>query len=633
MLNEILKIRIRNYRSFVEEEIDFSSYKGMNLVNGINNDIPGDRNGCGKTQAFDSIVYAIYGRTLNEVKKENIPNRTLPINEKTELILDIRSGGVPYKIIRGLTGAKSKVSFLMIYKYNDATGEYDDITKSSIKESQKFIERSIICCDISIFMRSVLLTADQSYNFFKLSKNDRNEFLEHIFDLKVWRTMYDMLHRDNLSYDKTIFGLTQELKVLQDTIKSDEAKIKSFDDDLVSKKSLYESNLTQAREKLEQFTKSYKKPDLILEDVNTDTLSDNKKQIDDINAQIYKLDEDMTAIRGKLHQANLKRNTASVEIKSLEQSLNKQTAILSILCDDCSKKIDDKYKLSEIKSSIKANNELLVKIATVEESLNKKIENLNGEKKVLQSQQKKLQSEYSSITDKINRNERIKQQINNADREFENSSSALTKSIQTCEFKLKELDSATNPFVGSLTDDKSRYDAKCIEVDEVSSKINHFKYIENLISPNSIKKLVVKDLVKTLNTRIQYYMSKIGSKFTCVFDDELNYVFYTDSGITEYNTFSTGEQMRLSIATSFAFRDFTIVRNNLSSNILILDEYIDSGLDSSSINRLMVMLKEMSITAQMNVFIISHRSEVGENNFNNIITVEKTNKIAKIKRT
>jgi DNA repair exonuclease SbcCD ATPase subunit len=124
----------------------------------------------------------------------------------------------------------------------------------------------------------------------------------------------------------------------------------------------------------------------------------------------------------------------------------------------------------------------------------------------------------------------------------------------------------------------------------------------------------------------------MGAKFTCVFDENLHYTFYTDSGETSYENFSSGERMRLSIATSFAFRDFMSIRSGINANILVLDEYLDSGLDSSAIINLMSILKEFSIINHYDIYIVSHRKEISDTYFNNIITVEKTNDVSKINK-
>ena len=43
------RIELHNFMSFAEESFDFTACKGMNLVQGKNNDIPGSKNGVGKS--------------------------------------------------------------------------------------------------------------------------------------------------------------------------------------------------------------------------------------------------------------------------------------------------------------------------------------------------------------------------------------------------------------------------------------------------------------------------------------------------------------------------------------------------------------------------------------------------------
>jgi len=49
------------------------------------------------------------------------------------------------------------------------------------------------------------------------------------------------------------------------------------------------------------------------------------------------------------------------------------------------------------------------------------------------------------------------------------------------------------------------------------------------------------------------------------------------------------------LATCFAFRDFMAVRNNLTSNILILDEFIDGNVDAVAIEGVIQVLRDFII--------------------------------------
>ena len=115
------------------------------------------------------------------------------------------------------------------------------------------------------------------------------------------------------------------------------------------------------------------------------------------------------------------------------------------------------------------------------------------------------------------------------------------------------------------------------------------------------------------------YLTKFGAKYNVVFDADMEYEFTTEGGNYEYDNFSAGERARLMIAACFAFRDFMYIRNNLSSNILILDEFIDGAIDSIAIDSILDILKDFSKIWKQNIFVISHRKEIDNTVFNNII--------------
>ena len=50
-----------------------------------------------------------------------------------------------------------------------------------------------------------------------------------------------------------------------------------------------------------------------------------------------------------------------------------------------------------------------------------------------------------------------------------------------------------------------------------------------------------------------------------------------------------------------------------------------------SIEAILNLMQEFSKSANQNIFIISHRAEINNDIFNNVIQVEKTNNISKIK--
>ena len=55
------RVELHNFMSFSDEVFEFDKQTGLNLICGKNNDIPGSRNGVGKSQLFESLCFSLYG--------------------------------------------------------------------------------------------------------------------------------------------------------------------------------------------------------------------------------------------------------------------------------------------------------------------------------------------------------------------------------------------------------------------------------------------------------------------------------------------------------------------------------------------------------------------------------------------
>lgn len=55
------KIEILNFKSFQNEVFEFEKHKGLNLICGKNNDIPGSKNATGKSNIGNALVFSLFG--------------------------------------------------------------------------------------------------------------------------------------------------------------------------------------------------------------------------------------------------------------------------------------------------------------------------------------------------------------------------------------------------------------------------------------------------------------------------------------------------------------------------------------------------------------------------------------------
>jgi energy-coupling factor transporter ATP-binding protein EcfA2 len=66
--------------------------------------------------------------------------------------------------------------------------------------------------------------------------------------------------------------------------------------------------------------------------------------------------------------------------------------------------------------------------------------------------------------------------------------------------------------------------------------------------------------------------------------------------------------MKIDLAILFAWRAVAKMKNSVHTNILILDEIMDSSLDSNGTDEFLKIM--WSLTTESNIFVISHKGNV-----------------------
>lgn len=87
-----------------------------------------------------------------------------------------------------------------------------------------------------------------------------------------------------------------------------------------------------------------------------------------------------------------------------------------------------------------------------------------------------------------------------------------------------------------------------------------------------------------------------------------------------YQNLSQGERRRLDLAILFTWRRIAILRNSCATNLLVVDEVLDSSLDEEGINMAMNLFRSFK---DSNIFVISHRETIQDSRFDKIIKVKK----------
>lgn len=601
---DIIKIEIHNFMSFADEIFDFSEQHGMNLVTGKNLDIPNSKNGAGKSTVFSALLWGLYGQLSNKVKAENISNRYIE-DKDVRVVVYLNIDNKKYKVATGLN--KRAQSYFNIYSIEDE--QEKDLTKSSITESRQYFENDIIHCDISLFLRTILLTSEQNYNFFNLKKQDKKDFIEKLFDIGLFGNMYDRIHKDVLTTEKSVVLHQNQLAMLQNNINDYNDRIEKFKQQQENEKKEIDQKINSTQLLLEELQKNTVKK-------NTELISKyeeaNKKLFD----AKFKINEQMANKKIQIQKVN-SDISANQRIRiDRKQILDKHTELLDKLCKDCKKIFDKYHNLSTYKNDMdKADNNI--------QSLKSQIEK---EKE----QYAQLQQKFTDICDKMDKAQCKLKELNSESDKAKLKQTDTEKQLGILKSNLDSIIKKVNPYIELLQNTKEKIENETVILEKESEQYKYLKKAEEIVSQDSLKKFIIKDLIGIINNKIKTYLMKMGAKYTCIFDENLDYDFMTESGSCELQNFSCGEKKRLEIATCLSFRDFIAQRSNISSNILILDEYIDSGIDTLAVESILQILKEFTISSKQNIFIISHRSEVNNDIFDRIIELQKKNGISTI---
>ena len=588
---------IQNFLSFGNTPTKFSYVPGIHAVTG--NLIPNSiiRNGIGKTTLLvEALSFLLYGRTLRNINKDEIVNTTN--NGDCIVSGSFTIGDKAYRVERGI-----KPTFLKIWEKNikdwqadpDSWTKEEEIQMDSLKHTQALLEEKIKI-SFTCFTNMIILNINHSIPFLDMDPKDKRSVLEDILSLSIYGRMSEKAKSIHLNAksEMTIlenelkgaintFGLTKEKKdsLLAETMKFETDKQKRIEELNVT----ISQNIVQ-KEKLEDKIKNVD---------FTQALIDAKSQLANLSNKIRDLSNDKASIRTKLSMKNevlgkLEHSehcplcttaTNSPAITQFVNELKKEVGGLSMSLQDITFKING---LSDDKSSVEE------KIEKVEDNIDK-----------LKNAKNKIKEIEQVIS---NSNDNLKREI---DRKLQISEIITEKEFNELEEKVK------------LSEDK-------FNIAQKDFKYN--KFIRGLLGEDGVRKYVTMKVLPVLNKKVNHYLSVLGSDYNITFDSELKEkLIARNKDIRSYSSFSGGEKKRIDLALLLALMDVSKERNSIDTNILVLDEILDTSLDTVGAEAFLEHLKNGFKTTCPDkcIYIISHKKELGEETFDSIIHLVKKN--------
>jgi DNA repair exonuclease SbcCD ATPase subunit len=623
----IERVIYHNFLSFDDEEFVITDYPGITVIRGINEDIPEAANGAGKSTLFIGVVFALFGKAGLKLNYKNLKNRYVDANEFF-VELHIIINGVKFIIIRGATASNAFLKLIRVNPDNDKE-EQTDISGPSIAITDEMIAKMLKGITPEIFFKTIFLTPAFGVNFFQQSKTERQEFLNFISGTKHIYDINGAISRDISNTQNDIRLIESSMAIISKTLCELKAQQEAYQEKIKAAKQDYSNTLKELAATISAHKRALKK----LED------KANKKETELANNRVAlaNTNSDYLKATHRLNELNNSLLRIKTTIDKYADLIKKNKSLTEVLCEDCKPKLDTILNTTKNQEQIDLGKKEL-------EELKEQIKEAKKIQEDLVKTKETMEKDRSTLSDDLLK--------------FKQSIADETKSLTVAEVKhtnikaaVKDLDN-TNQFDGMIQgkqDELNEFVEKKTELVKYRKQLDILKFATN---DETVKKFVISRFITSLNSYMAILLEQMGADYSCVFNDDYSLSFYTPGGESSYDTFSSGEKMRMTIAASFAFRFLLMNQYNFEVNLLVLDEYFDSNLDKLAINGIISILKNnvgggaaTSITNQIddeqqnlgqlyNIFIISHRNEILEAEEPDISTllIKKKNGISKIVR-
>ena len=589
-------IKIKNFLSIGNEEVEIDFKNGLNIITGINKDKQDRRNGVGKSTIADAIHFAIFGETIRELSKDFIVNAINKKNTVVQLNFSVNENNEvkQYKVVRKLKPTKC-------YLFVDDV----DLTESTIPNTNKKI-KNIVSGSPEVFQNCVIMSLNTTLPFMAQRRVEKRKFIEGILNLEIFS---EMLNRARSEYN--------------DVQKKYEHAHKDYD---------HSNNiLTLLKEQKENIVKSViEQKEKILNRISVieKEIEENKNKIEPIDKELVERTKE------KIIQINEKLEDISTKISDVKTNITRHDTEISFyqkqidnigtekdVCPTCLHEITSNDREHIHLEKEKINKDILNRKEDIE-SLKKQVNGLKELKKSNLDVKDKINVYISNVKTTANNNKLAKSYIKNLSSDL-NSNNNNLKTLEEKETSVE------------VQDLESKIKNKLIEVEELEKNTNDIhndlevlSVVKYILSEEGVKSFIVKKILDVLNNRLAYYLQKMDANCLCSFNELFEEKIINEKGEDcSYFNFSGAERKNIDLAILFTFMDMRRLQGEVAYNIVIFDELLDSSLDEKGVELVLSLLNERVEEYKENIYIISHRKESAKAATGEVITLQKQNGI------
>jgi len=532
-------------------------------------------NGAGKSTMLDALTFALYGKAFRTIKKNQLLNSINGKGLEVEAYFTI--SGAKYVIKRGI-----KPNFFEIWK-NDELMNQD----AAARDYQAYLEESILKLNYKSFGQVVVLGASTFVPFMQLRAGERRDVIEDLLDIQIFTVMNTLL-KDRLTANKTEIT---EIKYQIDLLKNRIDSSKKHNDSI---REIKQGEVSKLKEKLREQIAFIESEQAVIDTI-LDDIEGLTKGISDKGVTKKKLEE-LQTLDGELSS---KLKSLRKEIDFYEHNDN---------CPTCKQGIEHDFKTDTVSGNSSKAQE--IEVARTE-----------------------LGHRGLKVEERLKEIDLVEDDINSKNLDASGHRANHKMALNSCRHITTELDEAESEV--TAIDSNEIKDQETQLADHHKSQTQLFddketlSIVSSMLKDGGIKTRIIKQYVPVMNKLIGKYLSAMDFFVQFELDENFNETIksrFRDE--FSYASFSEGEKLRIDLALLFTWRAVSKLRNSVSTNLLIMDEIMDSSLDTSGTEEFLKIIEELS--ADSNIFIISHKGDQLFDKFHSVIKFEKVKNFSRI---
>jgi DNA repair exonuclease SbcCD ATPase subunit len=278
-------------------------------------------------------------------------------------------------------------------------------------------------------------------------------------------------------------------------------------------------------------------------------------------------------------------------------------------CPTCRQAIADSFKQEELKTLNTKVTECEHGLSEIEKKLveeQNKLNSINETQKLINQKQVQIATDNTTITQTNKMIARVQKLID----ELKNSKVVTDLEEQ----RLKELKDSLSTLQSNLK--------------ELIEEKTYYEVASTLLKDTGIKTKIVKQYLPIINKLVNKYLSSLDFFVNFNLDESFKETIKSrHRDDFSYHNFSEGEKQRIDMALMLTWRAIAKLKNSSNTNLLILDETFDSSLDTNGTEELMKLLY---LLEDVNLFVISHKGDILQDKFMNVIRFEKVKNFSRI---